>query len=65
MIRCTHRGEVWHEMVSNLCGWRGTKQPVYRCELHILCTYRPVRSDQRERVCLRCSDAQEPEKETV
>lgn len=59
MIECPYRKEQVHQLKSDLCGWRGTMQPIFRCELFQLCTYRPVRSDQKERVCLRCEKLDE------
>ena len=54
MIPCPYRGEVWNSFPNRLCGRRGELEPVYRCELYTICTYRPYKHGQTERVCLRC-----------
>ena len=59
MTPCTHRREIWRYATSKLCGYRGQQVAVYRCSLHVICTYRPYSHNQAEMVCLRCPDAKE------
>ena len=61
---CTHRQEVWRYATSKLCGYRGQSIPVYRCSLHVICTYRPYSHNQAEMVCLRCPDSKEVDRVT-
>lgn len=61
---CTHRREIWRYATSKLCGYRGQSVPVYRCSLHVICTYRPYSHTQAEMVCLRCPDSKEVDRAT-
>jgi hypothetical protein len=56
MTPCTHRGLFVFDVRSQLCGCRGTREPVYRCGLHVICTHRKYRHNQTEQVCLACDD---------
>ena len=63
MTPCQYRREIWRYATSKLCGYRGQQVPVYRCSLHVICTYRPYSHNQAEMVCLRCPDAKEVDRE--
>lgn len=63
LIPCTYRGEIWRYATSKLCGYRGQSVPVYRCSLHVICTYRPYSHTQAEMVCLRCPDSKEVDRD--
>ena len=57
---CTHRGEIAFSTKSKCCGSRTETVHVYRCDLHRLCTYRPYKGGQAEKVCLRCDQLSPP-----
>lgn len=56
MTPCIHRGEHWRDATNQLCGWRGLPEPIYRCRLHVICSWRKYRHGQPEKVCVACSD---------
>ena len=58
MTPCTHLGLVWRHVTSKLCGSRGAQVPIYRCDLHTICTLTKYRHGQPERCCLACDDYQ-------
>jgi hypothetical protein len=51
---CQHRGAIFTYAENMLCGWRKQQEPIFRCALFGVCTYRPFRHCQTETVCLRC-----------
>jgi hypothetical protein len=61
MSPCRYRGELLRVERGTEPGCRArAKQPteVFRCRIHAVCTYRPYKAGQGERVCLRCEDSE-------
>ena len=58
MTPCTHRGEIWRNVPSKLCGSRRQLVPIYRCSLHTICTPTKYKHGQPETCCLVCDDYQ-------
>lgn len=55
-VTCSHRGDVIRLVACQLCGRRGNKIPVYRCDkLGVECTQRKYKSGQLDVIsCLAC-----------
>jgi hypothetical protein len=62
---CVHRGEQFGILDDCGCGGTGRNVPVYRCELHGLCTlhspgmrakWREIGAEKRPRGCAGCRD---------
>jgi len=58
MTPCIHRGPALFTLRNQLCGSRGSREPVYRCSIYTICTHRKYRHGQTEQVCLACDEYQ-------
>lgn len=63
LVPCKYRKDQVSERIQkvksktcNTCNPKGSIIPVYVCELHGLCTFKPWQIGQKEKVCSNCKD---------